>query len=213
MRSLVGRALGFLIALPVLCLAQNWELGGAGGYGFYRNLTVTKGSASGTAGFDSGVAFSAVGGQHPFRYLSGELRYVYRQNDPMVKSGSTSFSFAGDSHIVHYDALVNLKERGSSLRPYFAFGGGIKFYRGLGQETPSQPLDSLAVLTKTSELLPLLSVGGGVSYRLTSHTALRFDFRDYITPFPSKVVTPAPGATLKGWMHDFTPMVGISAMF
>ena len=42
---------------------------------------------------------------------------------------------------------------------------------------------------------------------------LRLEIRDYITPFPKQVVAPAPGAKLKGWLHDFVPMVGIGVRF
>jgi hypothetical protein len=59
----------------------------------------------------------------------------------------------------------------------------------------------------------MVSLGAGVRFRIANHAFLRFDFRDYLTPFPSRVIMPAPGAALSGWMHDFTPMVGISASF
>jgi hypothetical protein len=195
------------------CSAQEWEIGGAAGYGIYRNRTVTAGDLQGKAGFHRGAFFSAVAGQHPFRYLSGEIRYAYRDNDLKLESGGTSLKFRGESHIVHYDALVHASPRGSRIRPYLAFGGGVKIYRGTGEETAFQPLDRLAVLTRTDELKPLLSLGGGVSFKMGAHALLRFDFRDYITPFPKEVVTPVPGARLNGWLHDFVPMVGISATF
>jgi hypothetical protein len=37
--------------------------------------------------------------------------------------------------------------------------------------------------------------------------------RDYITPFPSEVLVAVPPARLKGWLHDFVPMVGIGIVF
>lgn len=48
---------------------------------------------------------------------------------------------------------------------------------------------------------------------LTGLLLLRLEFRDYITPFPSDVVAPAPGARIKGWLQDFVPTVGISVRF
>jgi len=37
--------------------------------------------------------------------------------------------------------------------------------------------------------------------------------RDYITPFPNKVIAPAPGAKVGGWLQDFVPMFGVSWTF
>ena len=45
---------------------------------------------------------------------------------------------------------------------------------------------------------------------LGEHVALRLDFRDYITPFPKKVIAPAPLGTARGIHHMFTPMAGLS---
>jgi hypothetical protein len=210
---LTGYLLGFLAVFGVTAHAQEWELGGAGGYGFYRNQDVTSGNVTGKAGFNKGFAFSAVGGHNAFRYLSGEMRYVYRDSDLRVTSGGQKVDFSGDAQIVHYDALIHPPAEDWRIQPFFAFGGGIKVFRGTGQETEFQPLDQLAVLTKTDELKPLLSLGGGLKFRLGDHAVLRFDVRDYITPFPGNVVLPAPGAKLRGWLHDFVPMLGISAVF
>jgi hypothetical protein len=195
------------------CFAQQYEIGGAAGYGIYRNQTVSRGGETADAGFSKGISLSAVAGQHFFRYLSGELRYSYRDNDLKLSSGGTEVRFRGEAHIVHYDAILNARPKGSFVQPFFAFGGGIKIYRGTGHEVEFQALDRLAVLSRTDELKPMLSLGGGVRLRIATHAFLRFDFRDYMTPFPREVVTPAPGARLNGWLHDLTPMVGISAFF
>ena len=213
MRSISRWTAALVFCSVSLCLAQEWELGGAAGYGFYRNLTVTQGSQTGKAGFDKGAAVSAVVTQHPFNHFSGEFRYTYRQNDLIVESGSTKATMKGDAHLVHYDALINVTPKESRLRPYGAFFCGVKYYRGLGYETATQPLVNLAALTRTNEVLPLLSVGGGLGFRFADHAVLRFDFRDYITPFPSQVIAPVPGARLDGWMHDFVILIGVNAHF
>jgi TPP-dependent trihydroxycyclohexane-1,2-dione (THcHDO) dehydratase len=109
--------------------------------------------------------------------------------------------------------LVHATPREARLRPFIAFGGGIKYYRGTGAEQEFQPLQNFAVLTRTSEWLPMLSVGGGVKFRIAKHALVRFDFRDYMTPFPTRVILPAGGSSVSGWLHDLTPMVGISAFF
>ncbi|MCC6858160.1 MAG: outer membrane beta-barrel protein [Bryobacterales bacterium] len=204
---------GLLIAACTGAFAQQWELGGAAGFGFPRTLSVTNQDLKGKAGFSKGAAFSAVGGQHLYRYLSGELRYVYRDSDLRVTSGGTKVKFAGDSHIVHYDALIHPPAEDWRIQPFLAFGGGVRVFRGTGRETEYQDLDRLAILTKTDELKPVFSLGGGFRFRLNDSMLLRVDFRDYMSPFPTQVVLPAPGATMKGWVHDFTPMIGISAFF
>jgi hypothetical protein len=48
---------------------------------------------------------------------------------------------------------------------------------------------------------------------LGQHAFLRTEFRDYVTPFPKKVITPATGAKVSGWLHDIVPMVGIGFSF
>jgi hypothetical protein len=195
------------------CMAEQWELGGAAGYGLYRNQTVSRGTEQAKAGFRHGLALSAVAGHHSHRYLSGEVRYMFRDSDLKISSGSTDSRFSGEAHVVTYDVLLHSAPNGSRVRPFLAFGGGVKVFRGTGQETEFQPLDRLAVLTRTSELKPLFSLGGGVRFQISRHAFLRFDVRDYMTPFPKEVIAPVPGARLNGWVHDLVPMVGISAFF
>jgi hypothetical protein len=200
-------------ASSLACFAQEYEIGGAAGYGFYRNATLTRPNGEADAGFRPGLAASVVAGNQMHRYLGGEVRYVYRDNDLRISSGGQDATFRGRAHIVHYDALLTAGSREARIRPYFAFGGGIKIYQGTGTEQEFQPLERFAALTRTSEFVPLLSLGGGVRIRIGNNAFLRFDFRDYVTPFPTKVIAPAPGAAVSGWLHDLTPMVGISAFF
>jgi hypothetical protein len=76
-----------------------------------------------------------------------------------------------------------------------------------------QPLSNIALLTQAQDLVAMASVGGGVKFRLTQHVILRLDIHDYITPFPKQVITPAPGASAKGWLQDFVPMAGLAFAF
>jgi hypothetical protein len=91
-------------------------------------------------------------------------------------------------------------------------GGGASVY-GTGGEHAYQPASGFALLTRTQELKPLVSAGGGVKVALGDSLQLRLEIRDYITPFPKEVVAPAPGARIKGWLHDFVPTAGISVKF
>ena len=118
---------------------------------------------------------------------------------------------SGEAHAVHYDFLVYATKRGSFIRPFVAAGGGVKFYRGRGPDVVFQPLNRLALLTRTNEVKALGSVGAGVKVRLGEHLGIRFEFRDFITPFPRKVIAPSIGATISsGIIHDFVPMVGVT---
>lgn len=193
--------------------AQHWEVGGSAGYGLYRDVAVSNGGVSGKTGFQSGVAFGGVFGNQTTRHIGGEARYTYRSNDMHVSSGSTKATAGAQSHAIHYDVLVHAASPEATVRPFLAVGGGMKYYRGTGSEAPYQPLSNLVLLTHTSEAQPLISAGGGIKFRLSNRTQLRFDFRDYMTPFPSSLLTLPANSKGSGWMHDFVVMVGISGLF
>jgi hypothetical protein len=114
---------------------------------------------------------------------------------------------------VHYDLLIHAAPTEAMARPFVAIGGGIKYYRGTGVEAPFQPLSSLVVLTRTSEVQPLVSAGAGVKLPISRRALIRLDFRDYMTPFPSSLLALPPNSRAKGWVHDFVLMVGISGIF
>jgi hypothetical protein len=192
--------------------AEQWEIGAAGGYRFARSVSLTRGTASADAGFGNGGTFSVYGGQQWIGRLGGELRYTYSDADPRVTSSGNEVKSSGYSHSVHYDALVYVTGQESRVKPFIAFGGGIRYFEGTARGT-ELGVDRLAILARASELKPMASVGGGLKCRLAGHVSLRIDFRDYITPFPRKLVVPAAGGSLRGWLHDVTPMVGISAVF
>jgi hypothetical protein len=199
--------------LVTACSAQEWEIGGSAGIGATLNQTVTRDNVSGKAGFRPGFAASVVGGTHLKNRVSGEIRYLFRDSDLRLSSGGTGVRFAGESHTVHYDMLVAPGRKGASFRPFLAFGGGVKVYRGTGKEQSRQPLSDLAALTRTLEVRPLISLGAGVSHAIGKSLRLRIEVRDYVTPFPKQVVAPNPAARLTGWLHDLLPMAGLSIVF
>lgn len=207
------RILTIFFLLATLALAQQWELGVSGGLGYSRNPAVTTASGSGKAGFKYGLTAGAVAGHDMYERLSGEMRYLYRVSDLKVTGGGEQASFHGEAHLVHYDVLYHTADRDARVRPFLAGGGGLKVYRGTGGERAYQPASRFALLTRTQELKPLVSAGGGVKVAISESLHLRLEIRDYITPFPKEVVAPAPGARIKGWLHDFVPSVGISVKF
>jgi hypothetical protein len=109
--------------------------------------------------------------------------------------------------------LLHTKPLEAKSRPYLAVGGGMKYYRGTGAEQVYQPLGNIALLTQTHDMRPLLSVGGGVKWRVGQNVYLRLDVRDYITPFPKKVITPVGNVKADGWIHNITPMIGFTFTF
>jgi hypothetical protein len=210
------RTLATAIALAALSAtaspAQNWELGGFGGFGIANNLTASTAASSATAGIKDGSAWGVWGGQNG-RILGGELRYTQRKSDLKLTSGTSDVGFSARSHLIHYDALLHALPQRSRVRPFFAFGGGIRVYESTGVENAFQPLSSFALLTDSREVLPLLSLGGGLKVRITNLVSLRTEVRDYVTTAPEGLITPAPGARIKGWIHDVVPSVGIALTF
>jgi hypothetical protein len=188
-------------------------VGGSAGYSTWHNVNVTSGAASGTTGFGSGLAVGAVLGNDLYRHLGGEVRYDWIQNDLQVSSGSTKVTAAGQSHAIHYDLLVHTSAGGESVRPFAAFGAGVKYYRGTGSEPAFQPLSNLVLLTHTSEAQPLISAGGGVKFPISHRLLIRVDFRDYVTPYPSSLLALPPNSRANGWVHDFVITLGISGLF
>jgi hypothetical protein len=193
--------------------AQRWEFGAVGGAGIYKSNTVESSAPAGSAGFEPGFAAGAVVGHDMYRHIGGEIRYLMAVNDLKVSSGSARATFAGRTHTIHYDVLFYLKPWDSAVRPYFAVGGGGRYYRGTGQETAHQPLSELVLLTKTREWRPLVSAAAGVKIRASDRLWIRTEFRSYVTPFPSKILQPGPHASLGGWMSNFLPLLGISYAF
>jgi hypothetical protein len=210
---LFSRFAMLLLPLPCLLTGQQWEFGGSAGYGLFRDVKVTAGAASGSAGFASGVAFGALLGNQMSRWVGGETRYTFRRDDLRVSSGSAQATMRAQSHALHYDVLVHGASKESPVRPFLAAGAGVKFYRGTGAETAFQPLTNLVVLTRTREAQPLISLGGGVKISMSGRALLRLDVRDYLTPIPSSLLAVPPNSRISGWMHDFVFLVGVSTVF
>ena len=76
--------------------------------------------------------------------------------------------------------------------------------------SPVLILMQYAWLTRAHDIKPMFSFGGGVKIPLRGRLLFRLDIRDQLTRFPAKIITPAPGLTLSGWLHDFVPTAGLS---
>jgi hypothetical protein len=211
MRSIAGFVFALLV-LAAACAAQNWEVGGLAGYGAFKNVGLSSPVGSASTGFKPGAGFGAVVGQNLYPRISGEMRYTYAMSDLKLSAAGQEVTFAGRSHIIHYDLLFHGAKRGAPVRPFVAAGGGLRLYRGTGAEAAYQPLNNYAILTRTQEVKPLVSVGAGVKWTVAPRVIMRVEFRDYMTPFPKQVIAPVRG-DISGWIHDFVPLAGITFSF
>jgi len=193
-----------------LAQAQQWEVGALGGGGFFLNNSVTGPRGSGDVGFKMGWSAGGWIGHTGSGRFGGEVRYLFQRSDMKVASGGTSVGFAAQSHMIHYDFIIHTNSSEDRVRPFFAVGGGMKGYVGTGQERAFQPLSNVAILSHTKQWQPMLSFGGGVKWPIGSRLDLRVEVRDFVTPFPKDLILPAPGGKVSGWVHDITPMIGIS---
>jgi hypothetical protein len=198
-----------MMAASGAALAQQWEVGGLAGGGFVPGVTLTAGAGKATTGFQSGGAFGAFVGQNLYPRIAGEIHYAYMQSNLKLESGSTKVTFSGHAHVIHYDLIFHTSRKGRA-QFFAAAGGGLKVFRGTGREAAYQPLSQFAYLTRTQQLKPMVSVGGGVKMQIAPRMFLRTEVRDYITPFPKDVITPAPGTKVARMLHDLVPMAGIS---
>ncbi len=185
--------------------AQQWEIGGLVGGGFLNTV-----SASGaSAGFAPGLVAGGFVGSRLSPHFSGELRYEFFQSDLQLSSGGQTAKFGGRQQAVHYDVLYHFQDSESRTQFYAAVGGGVKVFTGTGTEEAYQPLSQYGYFTKTEQTKPMLSAGGGVTFRLSEKVALRAEVRDFITPFPTQVLTPAPGVKFGSALNNLVPMVAI----
>lgn len=195
----------FAMCAATAAFAQQWEFGGVAGAGFLNS--VPAGGA--TAGFASGLVAGGLIGERLSSHISGEIRYEYFQSDLQLSSNGQTARFGGDAHALHYDFLYRIRDSESRVQFYGAAGGGLKIFRGTGTEEAYQPLSQFGYFTKTQEVKPMISAGGGVTFRLAPRLVLRAEVRDFITPFPTQVLTPAPGVKFGSMLNDIVPMIGI----
>jgi len=213
----IGKIL-LLSACGFCAFAQQWEIGGIGGVGFLNNVnvsTTTTGSAK--AGFAPGAVAGAYFGQNMNAHWSGEIRYEFFADSLKLSSGGSSASFSGRAHAFHYD-LVYHTDRKAPAQFFVAAGVGMKLFDGTGAQQAYQPLSQFGYFTQTHDIRVMGSVGGGFTYKLSERVFLRAEIRDFISPFPTKVITPPP--TVSGnkvsygsILQDIVPMVGISYVF
>lgn len=204
-----------MAAAAAACMAQQWEFGGSAGGSFLTTADLkTLSGSSATAGMKPGAVFGAYLGQNLYNHVSGEIRYEFVMGDLRLKSGGSEATFGAQAHMLHYDVLLHTGGRDAVTQFFAVFGGGMKVFRGTGTEVSVQPLSQFAYLTKTQEVKPMGTIGAGVRMVLAKNLVFRAEIRDFITPFPSEVITPAMNASLKGnVLHNIVPMASLGLVF
>ena len=197
-------------AASAVCFSQTWEVGGSAGAGIVRSVRVSNPLGRAAAGLSPSYAAGFLLGQNLYERVGGEIRYTFRAGNLRLAKDGTKAAFSGQSHLIHYDVLLHPRSSLGGLKPFVALGAGGRIFRGTGQEVLYQPLEEYALLTKTQQATPLVSLGGGVKVKLSPRIVLRLEFRDYVSPFPKQVMEPTIGSTLNGWLHDFVPMVSLA---
>ena len=192
---------------------QRFEFGGGIGGSFGTSKSITGSGGTADAFLPRGLAGSIWLGHNMYRLVGGEFRYDLETGDYKLKGSGQEVSFGGRSHSVHYDVHVHFSPLGSKLRPYVLAGVGVKRYSGTGAERAFQPLSRVAVLSATNELKAMMTFGAGLKLSIGRNLNLRLEFRDTMTPFPGKIILPTTGGNPGGWVHDLTPLVGLSYVF
>jgi outer membrane protein W len=206
-------SLGVCLAAVPAAFGQKWEFGGAVGGGFYSAQSVSGPAGSADAKFKTGLAGSAWLANNNTNHWGGEVRYDFQFGAMRLSGNGAEATFGAQTHQIHYDFQYHFADRDQRVRPFVAFGAGIKLYRGTGTETLTQPLSKIALLTKTQDVRPLVSVGAGIKFKVSSKVNFRVEVHDYLTPFPKDVIAPAQGASVGGWIHDIVPTFGLSIVF
>jgi hypothetical protein len=201
------------IFIPACLMAQQWEIGAAGGFGWYADPTINNTAGSVQAGLKPSFAFGVTSDQDMYNYIGGELRYTFRSGQPELKSHGTVVSGGGYTNVVTYELLVYTSPRESKIRPFVAGGAGIKVYTSTNKAYANQPLANFALLTQVNQVEPAISAGGGVKCMFSRHGEFRLEFRTYMTPLPDRVFRLTGSAKIRGWLFDFVPLAGISYTF
>ena len=213
---LITCAIVLSLASSCPAIAQKWELGGLGGYGWYENASVSNSNppASGGVGFPSRATVGVVFAENPYHSWGGEIRWLYQWGGPEIVSNGIKTSMTGYSNLVTYDFVVYPVHNESGLRPYLAGGAGVKAYTGTGSGFAGLPTTAgLAFLRPVTQAEPAISAGGGLKYLFARHAQFRIDFRTYFTPTPSDVIHATGLSGIHGWLFTFVPTAGLSYVF
>jgi len=99
------------------CLAQQYELGGAFGYGVYTDGSVISPGGTATAGIRNRFATGVVVLRNLFEHVSGEMRYLYHDGDPFFPRAPSEAISRASRTAFHYDVLFQARGRRRAYAP------------------------------------------------------------------------------------------------
>lgn len=201
----------FVLSLP--CLAQEWELGVAGGYRLDVNPSIVSPAGSVQPRFAPNGVVGVVVGHDMYEHIGGEFRYMFQFGGPQVESQGIRVSAAGYTNVTVYEFLFHAAVREAKIRPFVAAGAGIKVYTSGEFKSAGLPAPNSVLVTQGTQVEPAVSVGLGLKYRLHNHALLRLDFRTQMTPFPNQIFRPTGASSVHGWVYSFVPLGGVSCVF
>ena len=87
------------VTISSVCLAQPWELGAIGGYGWYHDSSMANATGSSLSGIPHRAAFGVTFSENMYNYVGGEIRYLFRFGGPELKSSGMEASLGGLSEV------------------------------------------------------------------------------------------------------------------
>src|SRR5215469_15518079 len=105
-----------VFALGTASMAQQWELGAAGGYGTYVNANISGPAGQVQPAFVNRGVIGVLFGQNMYEHIGGEVRWLYQFGGPQLSSNGTVVSSTGYTNSVTYDILFHTSNREANLR-------------------------------------------------------------------------------------------------
>ena len=102
--------LKYLIATGVCvayCFAQDTEIGGAIGYGVYRDGSIYAPGGKAEAGLRNRFAAGAVFGEDLYDHISGEIRYLYHDGHAFLSAGGVTSGRERNPDLVIDSGIAN----------------------------------------------------------------------------------------------------------
>src|SRR5215813_1956099 len=108
---LIAGTFALVLAYSCSCIAEDWEIGVLGGFGWYRNATIKNSvisnpPVSGEIGFQSRPTVGVVVAEDLYRHWGGEIRWLFQWGGPQIQVNGIKTSISGFSNLVTYDFVV-----------------------------------------------------------------------------------------------------------
>jgi hypothetical protein len=156
-----------LIVIAPASFVQNWEVGGMFGGGFTTGLTVTNPSVTQPRGFRTAFHGRRSG---PDPKLTLERRAPPTQSTTAI-SASPAQAHPLLTPSIHYDILVSKRSHRTRIRP-FVLLEACAIFEALARKLPTSR-SAVALLTKTNQWKPVVTLGSGIKYCLSRRVLLR----------------------------------------